>query len=62
MSYSDGQSLTERDVPPLTERDAMRLIKLGNQNQNEGNYQGATKKYLQALEVIAVATKVRTLP
>ncbi len=44
ISYSEEQKYTERDV--------IRLITLGDQNQYEGNYQEATKKYLQALEIL----------
>lgn len=44
ISFSSEQEFTEHYV--------VHLINLGDQNQYDGNYQEATKKYLQALEVI----------
>jgi nucleoside phosphorylase len=68
MSFSDEQNCIDHDVQPLgehdilrlTERDILRLINLGDQTQYEGNYQEATKKYLQALEIISQISVKKT--
>lgn len=52
MVFYIGSSDKHKFKYKFTERDVIRIINLGDQNQYEGNYQEATKKYLQALEIL----------